>query len=106
MAPQEALSSPGIQRKGTERGPSTWRNRYHRRMLAVRGSSMEKWFCWGSVGVAGLLLLLFVLDLILSISGMLTAAPFGGLSWTIDVLGAIACGLLLYLAIDAMKDMK
>ena len=33
------------------------------RMVAVKGLSMEKWLCWGSIGVAGLLLLLFLLDL-------------------------------------------
>ena len=33
-----------------------------RRMQAVRGLSMEKWLCWGSIGVAGVLGLLFLLD--------------------------------------------
>src|SRR4051812_13410374 len=28
-----------------------------------RGWSMEKWLCWGSLGTAGVLLLLFLLDL-------------------------------------------
>ena len=27
-------------------------------MLAVKGLSMEKWLCWGSMGAAGLLLLI------------------------------------------------
>ena len=67
---------------------------------------MEKWFCWGSAGVAGLLLLLFVLDLILAIAGLVTAAPFGGLSYFIDVLGAMGSGMLLYLCIDSMKELR
>ena len=32
-------------------------------MQAVKGLFMEKWLCWGSMGVAGLLLLLFILDI-------------------------------------------
>jgi hypothetical protein len=60
---------------------------------------MDKWLCWGSLGVSGLLLLLFLLDLILSI-------PFGGISKAVDVLGILASGLVLFLAIDAMRDLR
>ena len=35
-------------------------------MQAVKGISMEKWLCWVSMGIAGLLLLLFLLDLFLN----------------------------------------
>ena len=38
-------------------------------MQAVKGLSMEKWLCWGSMGVAGFLLLLFVLDFYRSRAG-------------------------------------
>ena len=55
-------------------------------MVAVKGLSMEKWLCWGSIGVAGLLLLLFLLDLFTSI-------PFQGISPTVDIMGAICCGI-------------
>jgi hypothetical protein len=68
-------------------------------MQAVRGLSMEKWLCWGSLSVAGLMLLLFALDIVLQI-------PFGGLSIPVDVFGALASALLLYLAWDALRDVR
>jgi hypothetical protein len=67
-------------------------------MLAVKGSSMEKWLCWGSLGVAGLLLLLFLLDLF-------TQFPFQRISPTVDVISILCCGVLGYLAWNALKDM-
>jgi hypothetical protein len=68
-------------------------------MQAVKGLFMEKWFCWVSMGVAGLLLLLFLLDLFLSF-------PFGGISKTVDVLIILSCGVVLYLAYDAFRDLR
>ena len=68
-------------------------------MLAVKGSSMEKWLCWASLGVAGLMLLLFALDLALEF-------PFGRISVTVDVFSLLASGVLLYLAYDALKDLR
>ena len=68
-------------------------------MQAVKGLAMEKWLCWGSLGVAGLMLLLFLLDLVVSI-------PFGGMSGGVDVFGILASGVVLYLAYDAMRDLK
>ena len=68
-------------------------------MQAVKGLSMEKWFCWGSMGVAGLVLLLFLLDLLLDI-------PFGGISAVVDIFMLIGSGVVLYLSWDAMKDLK
>lgn len=65
-----------------------------------KGRSMEKWLCWGSLGVSGVLLLLFLLDLFLKI-------PFGGLGrWVVDIIGALACGLVAYLSWDALKDLR
>jgi hypothetical protein len=68
-------------------------------MLALKGLFMEKWMCWGSMGVAGLLLLLFVLDMIFGF-------PFGGPNWAVDIIGILACGLVGYLAFDAFRDLK
>ena len=68
-------------------------------MQALKGLFMEKWFCWGSMGVAGLLLLLFLLDLFLSF-------PFGGISKPVDVLVVLSCGVVLYLAYDAFRDLR
>jgi hypothetical protein len=67
-------------------------------MQALKGIFMEKWLCWSSMGVAGLLLLLFLLDL-------LAGFPFGGVSTAVDIFGIIGSGLVLYLAYDASKDL-
>jgi hypothetical protein len=68
-------------------------------MYAVKGLFMEKWLCFASMGVAGLLLLLFLLDIPLGV-------PFGGTSVVVDVFGILACGLVLYLAYDAFRDLR
>lgn len=60
---------------------------------------MEKWLCWGSMGVSGVLLLLFLLDLI-------TGFPFGKLSLAVDLLGIVSCLLVLYLGWDAFQDLR
>ena len=71
------------------------------RMQAVKGSSMEKWLCWASLGVSGLVLLLFLLDIALP-QGY---KPFGGLSTAIDVICILASGVLGYLSWDALQDL-
>jgi hypothetical protein len=67
-------------------------------MQAVRGQSMEKGLCWGSLGIGGVMLLLFILDIALGI-------PFGGLSTVVDVFGILASALLVYLSYDALRDL-
>jgi hypothetical protein len=68
-------------------------------MQAVKGLSMEKWLCWSSMGVAGLLLLLFLLDVFLKV-------PFGGISITVDIISIIMSALVLYLGWDAMRELR
>ena len=68
-------------------------------MVAVKGIFMEKWLCFGSMGIAGLLLLLFLLDTVLGI-------PFGGSSLLVDIFGIIVCAIVLYLALDAFRDLR
>lgn len=68
-------------------------------MIAVKGIFMEKVLCFGSMGVAGLLLLLFVLDIVMKI-------PFGGSSTLVDIFGILVSALVLYLAIDALRDLS
>jgi hypothetical protein len=69
-------------------------------MLAVRGSAMEKNLCIASLVIAGLLTLLFILDIIAGI-------PFGGRpTFTmIDIVGIIAGILLTYLSWNALRDL-
>jgi hypothetical protein len=68
-------------------------------MQVVKGLFMEKWLCWGSMGAAGLLLLLFLLDVIFGV-------PFGGISKVVDIVSIIASALVLYLAWDAFRDLR
>jgi hypothetical protein len=67
-------------------------------MQAVRGLSMEKWFCWGAMGVGGLLLILFLLN-------TFTGFPFGkAINLGIDIVVILASGLLIYLGWNAARD--
>lgn len=68
-------------------------------LQALKGLFMEKWLCWASMGVSGLLVLLFLLDLFASV-------PFGGISGAVDVVSILACGLVFYLAYDAFRDLR
>jgi hypothetical protein len=67
-------------------------------MLALMRLFMEKWLCLGSMGVAGFLALLFLLDLV-------GFGPFGQ-AVILDIIGLLACGLVGFLAWDAYKDVK
>lgn len=59
-----------------------------------------KWLCLGTIGIAGLALLLCALDLI-------TGVPFGGGPYTLaDIGGILAAGITMYLGFNAYKDVK
>lgn len=61
---------------------------------------MEKWMCYGALGVAGLMSLLFLLDLLMGI-------PFGGGAFqTADVIGLLASAAVGYLGYSALKDVR
>lgn len=62
---------------------------------------MEKWLCWGSLGVSGTLLLLFVLDLIPGLN-----FPFGGIDWIVNIIGILACGLVGFLAWESLRELR
>ena len=69
-------------------------------MIAARGAAMEKKLCIASLSVAGLLVILFILDLAIGI-------PFGGGStfMLIDIVGIVAGTLLAYLSWNALRDL-
>jgi hypothetical protein len=69
--------------------------------MLLKGLSMEKWFCWGAMGSAGVVLLLFVLDVIVDWPFQLRSI---GLS--VDILGILCCALLLYLGWNAYRDIR
>ncbi len=61
---------------------------------------MEKGLCYGALGVAGLMLVVFLLDLV-------AGFPFGGSPFMLlDILGILAAGAIGYLAFNASKDLK
>jgi hypothetical protein len=66
---------------------------------AGRGLPMERGLCWGSLGVAALLLLLFVLDLF-------TGFPFEKASVALDIFAILASGIVVYLCIDTLREIK
>jgi hypothetical protein len=72
-----------------------------RPMQAVKGFSvMEKSLCWASIATGGLVLLLFLLNLMVGI-------PFGkGISLAVHIVVIVASGLLVYLGWNAMRDLR
>ena len=62
---------------------------------------MEKYMCFGALGVAGLMTVVFAIDLVAGI-------PFGGSNGFLfaDVIGIIASLLVGYLGFNAMRDLK
>ncbi len=62
--------------------------------------------CWGSAGVAVVLLALFVLDFIMKMTGSTTFRPFGALDYVVDVVCSMAAAILIYLSIDALRDLR
>ncbi len=69
-------------------------------LLATKGWAMEKYMCYGALGVAALMFLVFLLDLI-------AGFPFGGGSFAVaDVFGLLASGVVGYLGYNASRDLK
>jgi len=61
---------------------------------------MEKGLCYGALGVAAVLLLVFLLDLVID-------KPFGGGPFAVvDVFGIVGSGVVGYLAWNAARDLK
>ena len=61
---------------------------------------MEKGLTYGALGVAALMCLIFLLDLVIGV-------PFGGAAFmTVDIFGLLASGIVAYLAFNASKDLK
>jgi hypothetical protein len=62
---------------------------------------MDKYMCYGALGVAALMFLVFLTDLVAGI-------PFGGGSaFTIaDILGMIASAVVAYLGFNASRDLR
>jgi hypothetical protein len=65
---------------------------------------MEKGLCLGSLAVAGILFVVFLLDLLIGMpfSGGASGSPF----FLADIAGVIGSAILAYLALNAYKDVK
>jgi hypothetical protein len=69
-------------------------------MQAVKGRSMEKWFCWGAIGIGGLMILLFGLSL------FPPYFPFGaGISIFVKIVIILASGVVVYLGWNALREL-
>ncbi len=69
-------------------------------LLAAKGWAMEKYMCYGALGVAAVMFVVFLLDL-------LTGFPFGGDPFAVaDVFGLLASGIVAYLGYNASRDLK
>lgn len=67
---------------------------------------MEKGLCWAGAAIGGILLILFIADFGLKMAGFTAYLPFGGLDYALDVVCAIASGILIFLSLNALKDVK
>jgi hypothetical protein len=60
---------------------------------------MEKNLCIGSLVLAALMLILFLID-------MITGAIFGAPFFVADIFGLLASGIVGYMAINALRDLR
>jgi hypothetical protein len=69
-----------------------------------KGRAMEKILCYGSLGIAILMMLVFLLDMV---AGVPFAPPGDDNPFSfVDFLGFLASGIVAYLAWNASKDLK
>ena len=74
-------------------------------LLLAKGREMEKYMCYGALGVAAVMFLLFLLDLLVKF-------PFGGGAeggnpfLVVDIFGLIAAAIVAYLGWNAARDLK
>jgi hypothetical protein len=99
---EPALESPVEPEETTsEAQPSPEKPKRKSAMQAMRGVSIEKWLCWTSMSVAGLMFVLFGLDLVLRhlIWGE-------GVGTAVDVIIVLSSILLGYLSWNAARDLR
>jgi hypothetical protein len=67
---------------------------------AAKGRAMERYMCYAALGVAGVMALLSLLDLILGF-------PFGGSPFMlVDIFLLLASGIVAYLGYNALRDLR
>jgi len=60
---------------------------------------MEKGLCWGALVVTSILTLVFLTD-------MFTGFPFAQASVALDVFAVLSGGVLIYLCIDTIRELR
>lgn len=60
---------------------------------------LEKYLCWGALGVASLLALIFLLDLFTSIL-------FPNTGTGLDIFMILASGIVIYVCIDTLRELR
>ena len=67
---------------------------------------MEKWMCFGSIGVAAIMLLVFLVDLFVGMpfsnGTTFDDSPF----FIVNLVGVVASGILGYLGWNALRDVR
>lgn len=69
-----------------------------------KGRAMEKALSYGALGVAALMSLIFLLDLVVGKpfgNGEMFGSPF----LVVDLFGLVASGIVAYLAVNAARDL-
>ncbi|MBA4186600.1 MAG: hypothetical protein C0467_01140 [Planctomycetaceae bacterium] len=74
----------------------------------LKGRAMDKTLCFGSLGVAILMMLIFLLDLIIGVpfAPKVVDPNDGNPFMFVDVLGFLASAIVAYLAFNASKDLR
>jgi len=61
---------------------------------------MEKAMCYAAIGVAAIMAIIFMLDMVLG-------TPFGGSAFIgVDIFGFLASAVVVYLGVNALRDVK
>jgi hypothetical protein len=70
-----------------------------------KGRAMEKILCFGSLGIAILMMLVFLMDLVAGVP-FAPPAPATNPFVLLDLLGLLSSAIVAYLAWNASKDLK
>ncbi len=73
--------------------------------LAAKGWEMEKYMCYGALGVAAVMGLLFLLDLVIGFP-FRGSAPGSNPFLLTDIFGLLAAAAVGYLGFNALRDLK
>ena len=70
------------------------------RVARAGGTSMDRILCWAAIGISGLMALLFLYDLVVG------GWPLYGASGTLDVFALLAAGVIIYVSVDTLRELR